>query len=188
MRLGTWLAHHLFVHGSLLTHTGSQVSRPLTGHSLQHYPALFLRLLLLAGLAGCGPASSDNAPNLKQRVSTDGSVAGSSSASARVSPSPGDSVSQGDGQADKSDGTTNVKSDETDKSLVPGIPTAIAKDLDSPDARLRLRALDHWETKGAKAPLDPVFEALEDEDDAVRAKATAIIEQRWAADEEREKS
>ncbi|MBH0190156.1 MAG: hypothetical protein HP493_15295 [Nitrospira sp.] len=58
-----------------------------------------------------------------------------------------------------------------------------------PDARERFRALSHWEEKGeVKAPLDAVFEAMEDEDEAVRAKATAIVEQRWAAEHNREKS
>jgi hypothetical protein len=75
-----------------------------------------------------------------------------------------------------------------DKLPVPGIPKSIAKDLDSPDARFRIKALNHWDTKGTKAPLDPVFEALEDENEAVRAKATAIIEQRWAAEQEKERS
>ena len=69
--------------------------------------------------------------------------------------------------------------------MLPGIPESIAKGLDSPDARERLQALDQWEKKGSKAPLDPVFEALEDENEAVRVKAMAIIEQRWAADQER---
>src|SRR5262245_44955652 len=38
------------------------------------YPclALFLSLMFLAGLAGCGPAPSDNAPNLGPRASVDG--------------------------------------------------------------------------------------------------------------------
>jgi hypothetical protein len=70
---------------------------------------------------------------------------------------------------------------------VPSIPDSIAKDIGSPDARTRYRALDHWEAKDSKAPLDPVFEAMEDEDEAVRAKATAIVEQSWAAEQEREK-
>ncbi|HSQ50965.1 MAG TPA: hypothetical protein VLL94_06820 [Nitrospiraceae bacterium] len=69
--------------------------------------------------------------------------------------------------------------------MLPGIPESIAKGLDSPDARERLQALDQWEKEGSKAPLDPVFEALEDENEAVRVKAMAIIEQRWAADQER---
>lgn len=68
------------------------------------------------------------------------------------------------------------------------IPETIANDLTSPDARTRYRALDHWDAKDSKAPLDQVFEAMEDEDEAVRAKATAIVEQYWAAEEEKERS
>jgi HEAT repeat protein len=64
---------------------------------------------------------------------------------------------------------------------------AVANDLDSLDARVRYRALDHWEAKDSKASLDPIFEAMEDDDPAVRAKATAIVEQRWAAEQERER-
>jgi hypothetical protein len=74
-----------------------------------------------------------------------------------------------------------------DKVPVPGIPESIAKDINSPDARVRLRALDHWEKKGSKAPLLPLFDALEDEDDVVRAKATEIIERQWAIEREGER-
>jgi len=98
----------------------------------------------------------------------------------------GDNIGQGDKLA-KSSGTPNVETDGRDKVPVPGIPESIAKALDSPDARVRLRALDHWEKKESKAPLDPLFEALEDEDDAVRAKATALIEQQWAIERKRER-
>ncbi len=66
------------------------------------------------------------------------------------------------------------------------IPQTISNDLTSPDARVRYRALDHWEDKDTKAPLDPVFEAMEDEDPAVRAKATAIVEKQWEAEQEQE--
>jgi hypothetical protein len=68
------------------------------------------------------------------------------------------------------------------------IPPSVAKDLQSPEGRDRYRALDYWEAKDRKAPLDPVFEALEDEDEAVRAKATAIVEQYWAVEQEKEKN
>jgi hypothetical protein len=43
-----------------------------------------------------------------------------------------------------------------------------------------LRTLDHWDANKTTAPLDPVFDALEDENEAVRSKATQIIEQRFA--------
>ncbi len=65
------------------------------------------------------------------------------------------------------------------------IPLSVAKDLQSPEGRDRYRALDYWEAKDSKAPLDPVFEAMEDDDPAVRAKATAIVEQYWAAEQEK---
>jgi hypothetical protein len=66
------------------------------------------------------------------------------------------------------------------------IPKAVAKDLNSSDARDRYRALDYWEEKDSKAPIDPVFDAMGDDDPAVRAKAAAIIERYTAAGEERE--
>ena len=67
---------------------------------------------------------------------------------------------------------------------VPGIPDAIAKALDSPNARERLQAMDHWEAQGTKAPLDLLFVAMDDEDEVVRRKATEIIERYWDAEHE----
>jgi len=66
------------------------------------------------------------------------------------------------------------------------IPDQIIKDLNSADPHTRSRALDYWEAKNAQAPLDPVFDAMEDEDFAVRNKAKTIIERHWAAEQERE--
>lgn len=82
------------------------------------------------------------------------------------------------------------KVDEDTQPTALNLPESIAKDLASPDARTRYLALDHWETKDSKVSkpsLDPVFDAMEDEDPAVRAKATAIVEQYWTAEQEREK-
>jgi vesicle coat complex subunit len=87
-------------------------------------------------------------------------------------------------------GSNQQNRDESNQPQSANLPESIAKDLASPDPRTRYRALDHWETndsKVSKTPLDPVFEAMEDEDPAVRAKATAIIEQHWAAEQERER-
>jgi len=99
-----------------------------------------------------------------------------------------DTAGQGDKLLSKPEGTPNVETGGRDKVPIPGIPASIANGLDSPDPRLRLKALNHWDTKVIKAPLDPVFEALEDENEAVRAKATAIIEQYWTKEQERERS
>ena len=152
---------------------------------------LLVSLMLLAGLAGCGPASSDNAPSLESRASVSGPSV------SKQSPLPGNNpltpVSQAVSPVALAsvNGTGSASGVGTvpggDKLPVPSIPDSIAKDIGSPDARTRYRALDHWEAKDSKAPLDPVFEAMEDEDEAVRAKATAIVEKHWAAEKEREK-
>jgi HEAT repeat protein len=60
----------------------------------------------------------------------------------------------------------------------------MAKELASPDVQVRLKALDRWAQQGSHAPLDPLVVALNDEDEQVRAKAMAIIEQQWAVEEE----
>ena len=161
--------------------------------------------MLLAGLTACGPASSDNAPSLESRASgvggsavrgtgqggkpgitpiSSGNETGSVSGKGTVP--GGDNIGQGDKLSNLA-GTPNVETDGRDKLPVPGIPESIAKGLDSPDVRDRLQALDHWEKKGSKASLDPLFEALEDENEAVRAKATAIIEQQWVIERERKR-
>jgi hypothetical protein len=87
----------------------------------------------------------------------------------------------------KVNGITSVNQ-SGDHTPASSIPPSVEKDLQSPEARDRYRALDYWETKDSKAPLDAVFEAMEDEDEAVRDKATAIVEQHWAAAEEKERS
>jgi hypothetical protein len=152
-------------------------------------------LSLMLGLTACGPTPSDNASNLGARPHANGAAVrgagqgGPSSMSlptteSQTSSTPGIETNVG---GNKPAAALSGEPDNRDKVPVPGLPAAIAKDLDSPDARVRYRALDHWESKDNKAPLDPVFEAMEDDDPAVRAKATAIVEQNWAAEQEREK-
>lgn len=80
----------------------------------------------------------------------------------------------------------NQSERQTTVSISP-IPLSVEKDLQSLEARDRYRALEYWEAKDSKAPLDPVFEAMEDDDPAVRVKATAIVERYWEAEQEREK-
>lgn len=164
---------------------------------------------LLVVLTGCGSPAPDNQPSLESRASVSmpddktkaqGTRHGEKTflppfasdnrtdAASGTQVSPGSNKSsQADRPMNQSGGVPNIVADESEKSPVPGIPPAIAKDLDSPDARIRFRALNHWDKQDTKAPLDPVFEALEDEDEAVRAKATAIIERQWAIEREREK-
>lgn len=90
-------------------------------------------------------------------------------------------------ERDASGAVAVTQSEDRDQQSV-SIPYSIANDLASPEARTRFQALEHWEQKDSKLPLDAVFEAMEDEDEAVRAKATAIVEQHWAAAEAKERS
>jgi HEAT repeat protein len=77
-----------------------------------------------------------------------------------------------------------LKSIEKKKSAALPVPDSIAKDFESPYARIRLQALDYWATQGIKAPLDPLLEALEDDDEDVRAKAAKIAEEQWGIKQE----
>jgi HEAT repeat protein len=77
-----------------------------------------------------------------------------------------------------------LKSIEEKKSAALPVPDSIAKDFESPYARIRLQALDYWATQGTKAPLDPLLEALEDDDAEVRSKAAKIAEEQWGIKQE----
>lgn len=55
----------------------------------------------------------------------------------------------------------------------------IAKDLQSPDIRLRLRALEAWAQQAPPGSVAPFILALNDPDEQVRARAQALIEQDW---------
>lgn len=176
---------------------------------------LLMSLVILAGLAGCGPASSDNAPGQESHASgsrpplskqtpspSNNSSTPATQAASRVPLLPGnetgaaagmgtvqavDNNGQGNGRPARPEGSSNIETAGRDTSPVPGIPESIAKALDSQDPRVRLQAMNHWEAQGTKAPLDPLFEALDDEDGYVRAKATEIIERYWAIEQERER-
>ena len=145
--------------------------------------------VLLMGPTGCGSSSSDSAPGLSSRPTVTngtGAVAPRTAEATRTGErSGGDRSSQGDRTADQP--VAAEQAGARNPLPAPTIPDTVAKDLASPDARDRYHALDYWEAKDSKAPLDPVFEAMEDDDPAVRAKATAIAEQYWAAEQEREK-
>ena len=152
--------------------------------------------VLITGLVGCGAPSSDTTSDFNSRATATHSTDVGAERSgqdfdrgARV----GGGIAENDqsGQHDESTldhlARTPGKIDDSIPPSTPSIPDTIAKDLSSSNPRARHDALDYWETKGTHAPLDPVFDAMEDEDPAVRAKATAIIEQRWAEEEVREK-
>ena len=147
----------------------------------------------VGGLVGCGSSTSDSTPSLNSRTAVAGSNRSAISQNSnqginRLGPLSDVSQAESTGSSNQRNRLAE-KDDENNQQQSANLPESIAKDLASPDARERFRALSHWQEKGeTKTSLDPVFEAMEDEDEAVRAKATAIVEQRWAAEHDRKKS
>lgn len=153
---------------------------------------------LLVGLAGCGPASSDNAPNPGSRASVGGPSL------SKPGPSPGNNpltpvtqatspvplasgnetgVVAGKGAVPVKDSlnTVPVPSTKPADVLEPlVVPAWMAKDLDSPDVGVRLRALDTWVQSAPPGAVDPLILAFEDKDERVRTRAMELIEQDWA--------
>jgi hypothetical protein len=164
-----------------------QVERPLLMNGLARagWRGAWLVVVVSLLLAGCGSPASDQPVSLESSVANNKSEDRTGAAQPRVG-NTGQAATQSVTTTGLS--RTTQQGNEGASSLPRNIPATVAKDLGSPDARDRYRALDHWEAKDGKTPLDPVFEAMEDDDPAVRAKATAIVEQHWAAEQEREKS
>lgn len=137
---------------------------------------------VLLGLAACGAPVSEKAPEQapsagKAETSGAGVVAGA--------------VQRGADQHNRKTVSASqpvADTDEQDNRSIPGIPEKVLTDLGAADPRTRYRALEHWEVKDNNVSLDPVFEAMEDEDEAVRAKAAEIVEQRWAEKQEKKRS
>jgi hypothetical protein len=160
---------------------------------------------LLVGLAGCGPASSDNAPSLEPRASVGGAPL------SKQSPLPGNMpltpVTPAASPLPLASG--NETGTVSGKGIVPGgdsphaapvpsskpadvleplvVPAWMAKDLDSPDVGTRLRALETWVQSAPPGEVDPLILAFEDKDERVRARAMELIEQDWARAADAEK-
>lgn len=135
---------------------------------------------LLLGLVSCGTPVSEKAPGQAPSAGKGETIGGAVVTGA---------VQRGSDQDDRkavSVGQPATDTDEQDSRSIPGVPDMVVKDLGSADPRDRYRALDFWNVKGSTVPLDAVFEAMEDEDEEVSEKATAIIEKRWAEEQENE--
>lgn len=63
------------------------------------------------------------------------------------------------------------------------VPDWMAKDLASPDVRVRLKALETWAQQGRPGSVDPLMLALNDADERVRTRALQLIEQDWMAEQ-----
>ena len=175
--------------------------RPVDMRPSQSCLALFLSLTLLAGLAACGPASSDNASNLGSRASVGGPTLSKQGPSPRNDPfSPAASpvpLASGNGTDSASGKGAVVGGNSPQASPVytkPAdvleplvVPAWMAKELDSPDVRVRLRALETWAQSAPLGAVDPLILALEDNDERVQRRAMELIEQDIARDSEAEK-
>ncbi|MGC4099557.1 MAG: hypothetical protein QM706_20880 [Nitrospira sp.] len=152
-------------------------------------------------LAGCGSPAPDSASNLESRAATVNTAKVSATGRTELGAQGTRQVSDArvSGRENRSDqsGRASVSQpaivdapdgamEERTATMSPDIPEAIAKDLGSSDARIRFRALDYWETPSDQPPLTPVFEAMEDEDPAVRAKAAMIVERHMDLEQEQE--
>lgn len=141
--------------------------------------------LFLAGTVGCGSPASDKASSAELRAGNGksedraGAIQPPAGKPRQTDPAPTTVV----GSAGAIPSPTAIPRDDGDRL---NIPDAVAKDLGSSDARDRYRALDYWEKKDSKAPIDPIYDAMEDDDPSVRAKAAAILQQYMEKGEERE--
>ena len=158
---------------------------------------LLMSLMFLAGMAGCGPASPDNAPTLGLPASkgelslsqknppprTD--LIASATSSAKTSPAPlvsenGNGSLPGEGTAPVGDSpkaapALSTKPVNPMDALV--VPAWFAKDLASPDVDTRLRALDTWVLAAPGGSIDPLILAFENDEERVRARAMELIVQ-----------
>ena len=162
--------------------------------------ALPMSLLLLTGLAGCGSASSDNAPTLGPRASqgetplsqknppprTDPFALAAESATTSPAPLvsengngslPGKETVSG-GDSPHAAPAPSAKPANPMDSLV--IPDWIAKDLASADVDTRLRALETWVLIAPVGSIDPLILAFGNDDEEIRGRAMELIQQDWA--------
>ena len=175
-------------------------SRPYLRLLCSHL-ALLLSLMLVAGLAGCGPASSDNTPSLESRASVGGPSLSEQGPSPRNDPftsaaspvplalvnGPGAAAGSGTVPGGDSPHAVPVLSSEPGHpvdGLV--VPEWMAQKLNSPNVRVRLRALETWAQSAPPGAVDPLILAFEDKDERVRARAQQLIEQDWAKKAEAE--
>ena len=159
----------------------------------QSHLTLVLCMMLLTGLAGCGQASPDKAPSLESRASVpppskQGPSAGKNPlipVTPEAAPVPLASGNKTDnvagngtvpgGDSPSAAPVPSTKSADSLDGLV--VPAWIAKELDSPDVNIRLRALETWAQSAPPGSVDPLILASEDKDERVRSRAMELIEQ-----------
>jgi len=109
-------------------------------------------LLLLAGLAGCGPASSDNAPGVELRASVSKPPLSEQGPAPGINPlTPVTAATANPGSLASENGTGAVDG------LVE--PARMANELASPNV-----ALETWEPSASPGAVDPLIQALNDKE------------------------
>ena len=129
-------------------------------------------MALIAGTSGCGSASPGDPANVESHAAMAGlspsaqaPVSGNATTTPAASPVPLTSGLAPAGHGEARQAETLVDS------------ARMAKELDSPDVQVRLRALDRWGQQAPTGSVDLLFLALEDEDERVQARALELIEQ-----------
>jgi len=143
-----------------------------------HSLGALLALGLLAGLSACGPAPSDQAPSRESHASL-GGPSESPPVSQNSPSSPHDPVPLAASPSPLASGRSPGGPSEARPAEPLGVPAWMANDLDSPDVRVRLQALDRWGQQAPTGAVDPLLLALEDEDEGVQARALELIDQDW---------
>mgnify|MGYP007037815346 CR=1 FL=1 len=64
------------------------------------------------------------------------------------------------------------------------MPAWMANDLAPSNVHVKLQALDRWAQTAPVGSVDPLIQALEDEDDLVQDKALVLLEEDWRAQED----
>jgi len=147
--------------------------------------AWLMGLMCVAGLAGCGPAPTDK-------------TAGQETSAILGTPSQSPSVSQ-HASAPHPDPVTpagspalsaSSRSPDSHVEARPAEPLVgsdwMSAALASPDVRVRLWALDHWEQHAPTGSIDPLIAALDDEDEDVQARASEILDRYWTVELEQD--
>ena len=158
---------------------------------------LLMSLVLLTGLTGCGPVSSDNALTVGSRASLGESSSSQKNPPPRTDPfaSVASSTTANLVPLASENGTGSVPGKGT--AMAPSakpanpmdvleVPAWIAKDLASPDVDTRLRALETWVLIAPVGSIDPLILAFGNDDEQVRGRAMELIQQDWARAADRE--
>lgn len=171
--------------GAIIVGRGMTRGRHLSSPcSLVPFPHLawLLSPVLIAGLWGCGPAASERTTNQAPRANV--SMWSQPQPIVQPAPLPISVVLHVPPASNLAPAPTAQEEPPQPEQLI--MPAWVAQALEDPDASVRLLALDKLAQQGSQAPLEPLIVALDDEDDGVRTKAMAIIEQNWEAEQQGE--